>query len=95
VNAAGDISVLLGGGTGGTGWAAEVTPAGTWRRLPPLPARTAALALPAGALASSQPDIEAFTVDGESLGVYALAPPGETWAKVQSSQVPLAYGSSS
>ena len=32
---------------------------------------------------------------GESLSVFSLTPSGEAWTKVQSSQVPLAYGSSS
>ncbi len=95
VNAAGDVSVLLGGGR-----RYSVRPSRSRRQergdaLPRLPARTAALALPAGALPSSRPDVDAFTVDGESLGVFSLAPSGEAWAKVQSSQVPLAYGSSS
>ena len=94
VNATGVISVLLGGGAGGTGEAVDVAPAGTWKRLPRLPARTAALALPAGGLDSSPPDIDAFTVHGESLGVYGLASSGEAWVQIQSSQVALAYGSS-
>jgi hypothetical protein len=38
--------------------------------------------------------IDAFTVQGGALGVYALTPSGGTWVRVQSSQVAIAYGSS-
>ena len=91
VNAAGDVAVLL----GGTRQAADIAPGGQWNRLPKPPARTTAVALPAGAPTSSGIDIEAFTVAGGSLGVFSLNAPGGAWAKVQSSQVSLAYGSSS
>jgi hypothetical protein len=94
VNSAGDVAVLL-GGAGGTREAVDIAPAGAWNQLPRLPARTTGVALLAGALPSSGPDINAFTVDGESLGVLSLTPSGEAWARVQSSQIPLAYGSSS
>jgi hypothetical protein len=93
VNTAGDVAVLL--GVRGARVAVDVAPSRTWTRLPRLPARTAALALPAAALPSSEPDLDAFTVDGASLGVFSLTPSGEGWARVQSSQIPLAYGSSS
>jgi hypothetical protein len=93
VNPAGDVAVLL--GDGGAREAVDVAPSGTWNRLPRLPARTAALALPADALPSSGPDVDAFTVGGASLGVFSLTPSGEAWARVQSSQIALAYGSSS
>ena len=75
--------------------ALDVTPMGTWSRLPRLPARTAALALPASRFALGRPDIDAFTVDGESLGVFASTPSGGAWTRIQSSRIPLAYGSSS
>jgi len=39
-------------------------------------------------------EVDAFTVDGGSLGVFALTPSGTTWVRVQSSEIPLAYGSS-
>jgi hypothetical protein len=94
VNSAGDVAVLL-GGAGGTREAVDVAPLGTWVQLPRLPARTAGVALPAGALPSSGPDIDVFTVAGESLDVFSLTPSGEAWTKFQSSQIPLAYGSSS
>ena len=94
VNQAGDVGVLLAGGTKGGRLAMDIAPAGRWKQLPQLPARTAALALPAGAPPSTGPDVDAFTVQGESLGVFTLTPSSGAWAKVQSSQIPLAYGSS-
>ncbi len=94
VNAAGSVAVLL-NRAGGSREAVDVTPAGTWSQLPRLPARTAALALPAGALPSGRPDVDAFTVGGESLGVFALTPSGQAWSRTQSTRIPLAYGSSS
>ncbi len=94
VNPAGDVAVLVGGGASGRRVALDIAPGGRWTQLPRLPPRTAALALPAGGLTSAGPDIDAFTVQGESLGVFALTPSGGAWAKVQSSQIPLAYGSS-
>jgi hypothetical protein len=94
VNAAGDVAVLL-AGAGGTREAVDVAPAGTWDQLPRLPAKTAGVALPAGALPSGGQDIEVFTVAGESLHVFSLTPSGEAWTKFQSSHIPLAYGSSS
>ena len=90
VNAAGDVAVLL----GGTPQVADIAPAGQWNRLPRPPARTTAVALPAGTAASSGINIDAFTVAGGSLGVFSLTVPGDGWTKVQSSQVALAYGSS-
>lgn len=94
VNAAGDVGVLL-NSAGGSRKALDITPMGTWSRLPRLPSRTAALALPASTLPLGIPDIDAFTVDGESLGVFALTPSGGAWTRIQSSRIPLAYGSSS
>jgi hypothetical protein len=94
VNATGDVAVLL-AGAGGTREAVDVAPAGTWDQLPRLPAKTVGVALPAGALPSVGPDIDVFTVAGESLDVFSLTPSGEAWTKFQSSQIPLAYGSSS
>ncbi len=38
--------------------------------------------------------IDAFTVDGGSLVVFALSPSGAKWVRVQSSEIPLSYGSS-
>ena len=71
------------------------TPAGPWDRLPRRRAGRRPWRRPPARSASGGPDVDAFTVDGESLGVFALTPLGRAWAEVQSSQVPLAYGSSS
>jgi hypothetical protein len=72
-----------------------LTPGGRWSRLPPLPAGTAAVALPDAPPTLDASPVDAFTVHGGSLGVYALTPSGTGWARVQSSQVPISYGSSS
>jgi hypothetical protein len=53
-----------------------------------------ALALPAGAPLRSGPDFDAFTVAGDSLGVFSLTASGQAWMRVQSSHIALAYGSS-
>jgi hypothetical protein len=37
---------------------------------------------------------DSFVVDGTVLHVFALTPAGTTWALVQTTNVPLAYGSS-
>jgi hypothetical protein len=94
VDTAGDVAVLVGGRTGGVPGAVEVRPAGQWNQLPRLPAQTAALAMPASVLAPSGSEIDAFTVAGNSLGVYSLGASDKGWARVQSTQIPLAYGSS-
>ena len=94
VSPAGDVAVLLGSRADGEPVAMQVSPGGQWSRLPRLPANTAALALPAGALVPSGSDIDAFTVAGNALGVFSLAASGTGWVRTQLSQVPLAYGSS-
>jgi hypothetical protein len=94
VNTLGDLAVLLGGRTSGALVAMAIAPAGQWSQLPRLPTSTVALALPAGALLSSRPSLDAFTVAGDSLGIFSLTSSGEAWARVQSSRVALAYGSS-
>ncbi len=94
VNSAGDVAVLFGVGTGRMRNAIDIAPGGIWNRLPRLPARTTALALPGGALTFGQPAVNAFSVAGESLDVFSLTPAGTAWARIQSSRIPLAYGSS-
>ena len=94
VNSAGDVAVLFGVGTGRMRNAIDIAPGGIWNRLPRLPARTTALALPGGALTFGQPAVNAFSVAGESLDVFSLTPAGTAWAMIQSSRIPLAYGSS-
>ena len=96
VNTAGDVAVLLGGRTGGTPCGPGRRAGGAWNQLPRLPAQDRGAGPAARARSpSSGPDIDAFTVAGESLGVFSLTPSGKAWARVQSSQIPLAYGSSS
>jgi hypothetical protein len=63
-------------------------PDDAWVALPGPPAGTAAVA----PLADG---IDAFSVDGERLRVYTLAPSGSTWTLSQQMQVPIAYGTSS
>ena len=95
VNAAGDVAVLLGGRTGSRPVAVEIPPAGQWNQLPRLPHRTVALAMPAGTPIPAGSEVDAFTVVGNALGVFSLTPSGTSWGRIQSSQIPLAYGSSS
>jgi len=94
VSAGGALAVLL-RSAGGSRVAFDIAPSGRpWSPLPQLPSRTSALALPATPMTLDAGGVDAFTVDGESLGVYALSPSGSNWVQVQSSQVPIAYGSS-
>ena len=75
--------------------AVEITARGRlWTPLPGPPPRTTALALPASPETVDSVPVDAFTVDGGSLGVFTLTPSGTAWVRVQSSQVPIAYGSS-
>jgi hypothetical protein len=62
-------------------------PDDAWVALPGPPAGTAAVA----PLANG---INAFSVDGERLRVYTLAPSGSRWTLSQQMQVPIAYGTS-
>ena len=94
VGADGRVAVLT--GTANSRPAAfEVQPAGQWARLPQAPAGTTAVALPELPLTVDTSPVDAFTVQGGTLGVFALTPSGGRWAKVQTSQVPISYGSSS
>ena len=72
----------------------DLVPGGAWTRLPPLPPATSALGPLEAAVGSGGPSLDAFTVAGTALGVYALTPSDTRWDKAQSIQVPLAYGSS-
>lgn len=94
VSPGGEVSVVTGSTKDPA--IAQTDTDGTWTRLPPPPAGTLALAwvLP-GSLSFGGPALDAFTVDGPVLHVYALTPAGINWAEVQTLQVPLAYGSSS
>jgi len=78
----GSAWVLLGGGR-----AAVISgPGGTWRPLPAVPTRTAALALAGG-------ETDAFAVAGDTLSVWRLS--AGAWTKAQVIHVPIAAGSSS
>jgi hypothetical protein len=83
----------------GTGGTAAVTltgnradtltaPAGSWRRLPPLPSGTATLAQ------GSAAGWEALAVHGAKLTVWQLAPGARAWATRQTIKVPIEFGSS-
>jgi hypothetical protein len=73
----------------------QVFPGRPWVRLLSLPAGTVAIAstIPATTVYAAA-DADAFVVHGAELRVFALTPSGGTWALVQTTQVPLAYGSS-
>ncbi len=90
----GELAVLLGSPQTGAG-VFVIKPDGAWARLPKPPPGTTAVALPGGPSTVDGDAVNAFTVHGGSLGVYALTPSGTTWIRVQSSQIALAYGSSS
>jgi hypothetical protein len=92
VGATGTVAVVV--GTKRAPVAYDLVPGGAWTRLPPLPPATSALGPLEPGVGFGGPTLDAFTVARTELGVYALTPSGTTWAKVQSTQVPLAYGSS-
>lgn len=93
VGVAGTVAVVVGPTRAPVGY--DLSPGGGWSRLPPLPPATRALGPLEPGVGFGGPVIDAFTVsEGTVLGVYALAPSGTAWAKVQSTEVPLAYGSS-
>jgi hypothetical protein len=93
VGTGGGLAVLL-GARGGHPMASDIAPGGAWAPLPLLPSNTTALSFTVGTGSLGSSGVAAFTVHGESLGVFALTPAGSKWVSVQSSQVPLAYGSS-
>jgi hypothetical protein len=74
----------------------QASPMRPWTRFPAPPAGTVAIA----STVPSPPVLsviaaDAFVVKGTELRVYALTPAGTSWALAQTTQVPLAYGSSS
>jgi hypothetical protein len=75
--------------------ATDVSPGGAWIRLPKPPVGTVALAAADPPAGSGPPVLDAFTVHGSSLSVFSLTPSRSAWTIAQSSQVSLAYGSSS
>jgi hypothetical protein len=93
VSTSGAFAVLM-SGTGGRRAAVEIAAGGLWIHLPGPPSRTTALAMPGSPETIDSAPVDAFTVDGGSLGVFALTPSGARWVRVQASQIPLAYGSS-
>ncbi len=80
---AGTAAVVLTGNHGET-----LAAGGTWRALPPLPPGTATLALGPGA------GVDALAVHRTILTVWHLAPGSATWAKTQTINVPIQFGSS-
>jgi hypothetical protein len=94
VSAGGALVVLL-GSSKGSRVAFDIAPGGRlWSPLPRLPSGTTALAQPTTPMTLDAEAVDAFTVNGESLKVFALTPSGAQWVLAQSSQIPLAYGSS-
>lgn len=80
---AGTAAVITTGGT-----AAVITNAGSWHRLPALPAGTAAVSPgPAG-------ETDALAVDRGTLSIWQLSADGSIWTKTQVIGVPIQYGSS-
>jgi hypothetical protein len=93
VGTGGGLAVLV-GGRGGRPMAYDIAAGGSWAPLPLLPPTTTALSFTVGTGPLGGSGVAAFTVHGESLGVFALTPAGSKWVRVQSSRIPLAYGSS-
>jgi hypothetical protein len=74
----------------------EVGPGGrAWSSLPPPPSGATGLVLPADTPTVDAAAVDVFSVNGSALRVYALTPSGATWSHVQTTQVPILYGSSS
>jgi hypothetical protein len=80
---------------GGVDEAYALTPGGTWTRLPAVPQDSAALAVSAPSSSGGGGGFDAFTVSGTRFGVYTTSGAGSGWVRVQSTRVPLSYGSSS
>jgi hypothetical protein len=89
----GALAVLL-GARGRRPVAYHAVAGGAWLPLPLPPPSTTALSFTPGTGDLGASGVAAFTVHGESLGVFALTPAGSRWVRVQSSRIPLAYGSS-
>jgi hypothetical protein len=74
----------------------EVGPGGrAWSSLPPPPSGAAGLVLPGNTSTVDAAAVDVFSVNGSALRVFALTPSGATWSRVQTTQVPILYGSSS
>ena len=93
LGADGDLAVILRSPKAGV-TAYSVEQDGSWVRLTRPPSGTTAVALPSGPRSDGGPTIDAFTVQGGSLTVYALSPLEPRWVRVQSSQITIPYGSS-
>ncbi len=66
-----------------------------WSSLPPPPSGAMGLALPGDRSTVDAPLVDLFSVNGSALRVFELTPSGATWSRVQTTQVPISYGSSS
>jgi hypothetical protein len=90
----GSVSVLL--GSKGSLSASENPAGGAWTALPAPPGGTVALAwVTPSATTFGGLALDALAVvGGTGLRVYALTPSGAKWVQAQSTEVPLAYGSS-
>jgi hypothetical protein len=74
----------------------DVGPGGrAWSSLPPPPSGASGLVLPGDSPTVDAPAADVFSVNGSELRVFALTPSGATWSRVQTTQVPIPYGSSS
>jgi len=73
----------------------DVGAGGRWSLLPTPPSGAAGLALPDNASSLVAAPVDVFSVHGSALSVYELTPSGTTWSRVQTTYVPLSYGSSS
>jgi hypothetical protein len=92
VGANGTVALVTGSKSAPVGY--DLVPGSAWTRLPALPPGTAALGPLETGASQGGPSIDAFTVAGTVLGVYALSPAGTAWSKVENTRVPLPYGSS-
>jgi hypothetical protein len=95
VGADGRVAVLV-SGPNSTPAVFEVGPGGrAWSSLPPPPSGATGLALPPDPPTVDAPPVDVFSVNGSELRVFELTPSGATWSRVQTTQVPISYGSSS
>jgi hypothetical protein len=92
LGATGTVAALEGGP--GAAVPYTVKPGAGWSRLPTPPHGTVALAVGAPSAAGSDAGFDAFTVSQTRLGVYATSTADPAWVEVQSTRVPLSYGSS-
>ncbi len=93
VGANGTVAALEGGP--GAVVPYTVKPGAGWSRLPTPPQGTVALAVGTPPATGGDVGFDAFTVSGIRLGVYTTSAGGPAWVEVQSTRVPLAFGSSS